>query len=79
MIECSAVSESNAAVDGRGMLSESDTRSGTRSSMASGSGVGAIAERRGNVRLWTCRVWCARCVVSAECAVMSLGHVSITS
>jgi len=67
------VRELKAPVEGRGISSERETSIGRRVSMVSGSGGGTSGERRGKVRLCSCRVWWDRCVVRAEWAVINLG------
>lgn len=51
-MEWRPVSELNADVEGRGIVSESDKSSGIKSSMVSGSGGATRGDNRGNVRLW---------------------------
>ena len=62
----------SAAVAGRGIVSDTAVSSGTRLSIVSASGGATSGESSGNVRLCSCRVWCARCVARAECAVINL-------
>lgn len=59
-------------MEGLGILSDSDTSRGTRSSTVSKSGDVASGEKSGKVKLCNWRVWCARCVAKAVCAVISL-------
>lgn len=48
--------ESNASVEGRGMVSESDINRGIMSSIASSSAEKAMGDKIGNVRLCSWRV-----------------------
>lgn len=50
-MECNAVSELNADVDGRGMSSVRDMSNGRSVSIVSTSGAGASGESKGKVRL----------------------------
>lgn len=60
---------------GCGRRSSVDVMRGRRSSIASGSGAVERGEKREEERDVKVRVWWVRCVVRAECAVMSLFNV----
>lgn len=60
---------------GCGRRSSVDVMSGRRASIASGSGAVERGEKREDERDVKVRVWWVRCVVRAECAVMSLFNV----
>lgn len=55
-MECKAARELKAEVDGRGISSERDIRSGTRLSIVSVSGAEAKGDSNGKVRLCSWRV-----------------------
>ena len=74
---CNADRELSAAVDGVGIFSDSAKSRGRSSSIVSGSGGMTRGDNRGNVRFCSCLVWWERCVVRAECAVMSLSNESV--
>lgn len=77
VVACRAARLSRAGAAGRGIASDTDARSGSSASIVPGSGGATSGESSGNVRLCSCRVWCARCVAKAECAVINLSEIFV--